>query len=433
MTSEAVYRLADSTSVPKKRIAASAGYTAEWVGLSGWQATGLSLAVAGPAVSSGLGALLGAALVAPVIFALVRLRAHASAASTTAGLVGGTLGSRAAGFTGGLQVVAYTLLAVAAAQAVGLASSVWLTGEDPFGSWLWPLFSVAAVAIAGFAAYGLSDRAVASIVAVLVTVGLLIHFNLALAILARVYAGSQPVQMASDLPRTGLEHTSALLLLGLALVGFEVVTARNQLIRSAGRSMGIAIAAASSCAVVVWLACHFAAAGGSRRDVYQFVLIVDQFYGTAGDRWLLAAGAAEMLAALLALMWAVTKVAARLAARVPETAITALIVGVAGLLIVACCRDWGALPDKLGSVAKILLVIVYVLIVEASSRIPRDGAVPWWLRLVMPAVLVAVVLLPLVNADFATASLWPVLITGALAALCYTVARLATGSRSSSG
>jgi ethanolamine permease len=419
--------------MPKKRIAASAGDTVDWVGLSGWQATGLSLAVAGPAVSSGLGALLGAVLVMPVILALVRLRAHASTARTTAGLVGSTLGDRAAIFTGALQTVAYTLLAVSAAQAVGLNSSFWLLHEDPLSSWLWPLLSVAAVAIAGFAAYGMSDRAIGSVVAVLVAVGLLIQFYLALAILARVYAGSEPLQIPSDMPRTGLDNTTGLLLLALALVGFEVVTSRNQLIRSAGRPMNVAIAAATSCAIVVWLACHFGATGGSRLGVYQFPLVVDQFYGIAGDRWLIAAGGAVMSAALLALMWAVTKVASRLADRVPDATITALIVGVAGLLIVACCRDWGALADKLANVAKFLLVAVYVLIVEASSRIPRDGAVPWWLRLVMPAVLVAVVLLPLLNTDFAMAPTWPVLITAVLAALCYATARSATASQSSSG
>lgn len=45
--------------------------------LGTWQAAGLSMAVIASAAADGLGALLGAAIVTPVIYALTRLRAYA--------------------------------------------------------------------------------------------------------------------------------------------------------------------------------------------------------------------------------------------------------------------------------------------------------------------------------------------------------------------
>jgi ethanolamine permease len=414
--------------MPKNRIAAWPGDTTPWIGLAGWQATGLSLAVASWAMFAGLGALLGAMLLAPVILALVRLRDHAPTARSTAGLVGSTLGGRVAAFTGALQIVAYTLLAVNAARTVGLQLTLW-SDNDPgvLDSGLWPLFSVALAAAAGLATHLLPDRVIGGIVAVLAAVGMLITLFVSLAVLARVYAGTTPIRLPADPPRTGLDTSSALILLALVLVGFELITTHNKQIRSAGRPMGLAVAATTLLAAVIWLADHFGGAGGFRLGVDQFPLIVDYFYATAGDLWLVVAIVATGSAGLLALTWAVVGAASRLAERVPVPAITTASVVVTALLVVAFWQ-WSGLADKFSKVAALLLVVVYVLAVEAYTRIANDSTVAWWLRLLMPAVLAAAVLLPLLDTDFAATALWPVLVAAALAALCFAAA-VATARR----
>ena len=363
---------------------------------------------------------------APVIYALVRLRDHAPTARSTAGLVGSMLGGRVAAFTGALQIVAYTLLAVTAAPTVGLQLTLW-TDNDPavLGTWLWPLCSVAAAA--GLATHLLPDRVIGSIVAVLVAAGMLITFFLSVAVLARVYAGTPPIPVAADPPRRGLDTPSALIMLALVLVGFELITTRNQRIRSAGRPMGLAVAATALLAVVIWLADHFGGNGGLRLAVDQFPLIVDHFYAGAGDLWLALAIFATGSAALLALMWAVVGVASRLAERVPTVAITTAGVVVTALLVVTFWLSHG-LGDKFSKVAALLLLVVYVLAVEAYSRISTDSTVGWWLRLFMPAVLAVAVVLPLLAADFAATALWPVLIAAALAAPCF-AAEVGTAGR----
>ena len=96
--------------MPKKQLTDSIplGDAAASNGLAGWQATGLCVAaVAMTGASGGLGGLLGAVFFAPVIYALVRLRRHAPGAVSTAGLVGSTLGRRAAALAGGVQILAY--------------------------------------------------------------------------------------------------------------------------------------------------------------------------------------------------------------------------------------------------------------------------------------------------------------------------------------
>ncbi len=55
--------------------------------------------------------------------------------------------------------------------------------------------------------------------------------------------------------------------------------------------------------------------------------------------------------------------------------------------------------------------------------------VTWWLRIVMPVVLVVIVLLPLVNAQFSIGALIPVVIAAALVAIAGAVATVTTRSR----
>ena len=90
--------------MPKKRVTSESGEESPAL-LSGWQATGPSLAVASSAVFGGLGTLLGALILAPVIHALIRLRSVAPDAATVGDLVAATLGRRVGAFTATLQTI----------------------------------------------------------------------------------------------------------------------------------------------------------------------------------------------------------------------------------------------------------------------------------------------------------------------------------------
>jgi hypothetical protein len=80
-----------------------------------------------------------------------------------------------------------------------------------------------------------------------------------------------------------------------------------------------------------------------------------------------------------------------------------------------------------GGAGALLLVVVYVMVVEASARIPDDSTLAWWLRMAMPAVLAAVVLVPLLSKGHSAAFVWPVAIAGVLAGRTFVV--VSVGSR----
>lgn len=421
--------VADSIAVPKNRIttADALGDTPPWTGLARWQATGLALAVVTWGVYDGLGALLGAVLLAPAIIALVRLRTHAPDARSTADLVGTNLGRRAGMFTGALQVVAYILLAVIAARALGLPVAAYSVDYSALrDTWVWPLVAVAAVVLAGLAAYLLPDRAVGGLAAVLAVAALLINFYLALAVLARVYGGASPVPVGADDHGSGLGPSSTLLVLALGLVGFELVTARNRQVTGAGRPMTVSVLAVAGCATLVWLADHLGAPRGWRLSGRQFASVVDYLYGSAGLLWLTFAGLAMFAAGLLVLMWAITAVASRLAEQVPAEAVVGASIGITAVLAVVFCRNWFGLGDHTGGVGALLLVVVYVMVVEASARIPDDSSLAWSLRMAMPAVLAAVVLIPSLSNGITAAGAWPVAIAGVLVGLAFALVSVAS-------
>jgi hypothetical protein len=404
------------------------GGTPPWTGLPRWQGTGLALAVVAWGVYDGLGALLGAVLLSPAIIALVRLRKHAPEARSTADLVGATLGNRAGMFTGALQVVAYLLLAVIAARAVSLPVAAYSVDYSAMqDTWSWPLVAVAAVVLAGLAAYLLPDRAIGGIAVVLAGVALLINFYLALAVLARVYRGVVDVPVGADDPGAALGPSTALLTLALGLVGFELVTVRNRRITAAGRSMTTSVVAVAGCATVVWLADHLGGPHGWRLSGHQFTFVVGYLYGSSGLLWLTVASLAMFAAGLLVLMWAITVVASRLTERVPAEAVVATSIGIGAALAIVCCRDWLGLGSHTGGVGALLLMVAYVMVVEASARIPDDNTLAWWLRMAMPAVLAAVVLVPLLSKGHSAAFVWPVAIAGVLAGLTFVV--VSVGSR----
>jgi hypothetical protein len=110
----------------------------------------------------------------------------------------------------------------------------------------------------------------------------------------------------------------------------------------------------------------------------------------------------------------------------PTTVVT---IAVLAFLTVALCRNWAGAADKLIHVAAMLLVVLYVFVAEANSRLPGAETATGTVRVLWPVVLAAVVLIPLRDAEFATEALWPVAITaavvGAAAALTAAAARRA--------
>jgi ethanolamine permease len=384
--------------------------------LAGWQAAGLTLAVISVTAFQGLGALAGVVLLGPVLYAFTRLRAHSPTARSTADLVGGVLGGRAAAFTGAVQTAGYTLLAAAVVPAAGvgivfLTPNTFAAPEALVTSW-WPTAaSVILVAVAGLLAYVLTARALATVVGLLAVAGLLIHFYFALAIVARVLSGSRPVMIGEHSPTSGLGLTSLLVLLALSLVGFEVTTVRNRQVRSLGWPAGIAIAAVTACAVTIWFADHLGSRAGFRLDVSQFPSIANEFYGADGSRLLIVSVVAIKAAVLLGLVWAAAQVIGRLGRGGATGGATAGVAAIAAVLVVAFCRDWGGITDKVGHAGELLLLVVYVLVAEANSRIADDDTTAWWIRIYVPALLAAAAVLPLLYFNFAAFVVWPVAVT----------------------
>ena len=157
--------------MPKKQLTDSLALddAAPSPGLAGWQATGLALAAAAMAARAGLGALVGAVLLAPIVYALVRLRRHAPNARSTAELVGSTLGPRGTAFAGILQVTGYVLIAVTAAQFIGMVFVPQQATTDPFSPielnhWLWSLWAVAAIVVDAVLVFALPGGVVAAMV-----------------------------------------------------------------------------------------------------------------------------------------------------------------------------------------------------------------------------------------------------------------------------
>ena len=419
--------------MPKKLVSDSAafGTATEVAALRTWQATALSLAVVGGAVVDGVGAVVAVLVLATVIWALARLHGHAPSAPSTSDLVGSTLGVRAAGTAAAVQLVAYALLGVAAARTVGVHV---LSGQPDLiaavSGWWWPAWSVAALVIAGPLVSWLSTRAVATLVAALAAGGLLVYFYIALAVLAKVLSGTAPVEIGTSAWTSVLTGGTTIIFLGLAAVGFELPTTAGNRLHSVAAPLGWALGAAGALAALTLLATNLGATGGFRLDAADLSLIVLEMFGDTGVHWMIAGGAALAAAALLALTWAVLRVARRLTGvGTPTTVVT---IAVLAFLTVALCRNWAGAADKLMHVAAMLLVVLYVFVAEANSRLPGAETATGTVRVLWPVVLAAVVLIPLRDAEFATEALWPVAITaavvGAAAALSAAAARRAPQS-----
>jgi hypothetical protein len=401
--------------VPKKRVTSEPAEEYPDV-LSGWQATGPSLAVAAQALLGGLGTLLGAAILAPVIGALVRLRSFAPGAASTSELVAATLGRQAGTFTAIVQTIGYAVLAALGAQAVGLRLTA-LVVDDPatlFDTWLWPMYAVAALFVITWLAFALPGRVVAGLAAVLASIGLLTYFYLALAVITSTLSGTAPVVVSGEHLPTGFASASALAVLAVGLVGFDVVTTRNREVRSLGRPMGLAIGVVTLVALLVWYADHLGGAGELRLSASQFGFVVVEMYPGAGTIAMVVGAVCLSIAVVLALMWAIVRLVEGVDTRVgPELAL-AVLIGLMAVLIVARCRDWVGIQPATNYVGEILLVVTYGVVVEASARIPGDSTLVWWSRILVPGALAAVVLLPVVNSRFAAGAVLPLAIVAVL-------------------
>lgn len=384
--------------MPKKSLLAQArpeSGSGEYV-LGTWRAAALSMAVIAPAAWYGLGALLGAAVMIPVIYALARLRRHAPQARSTAELIGAMLGRKAGTAAGIVQLLAYLVLAAQFAATLGLQLLQLLSpGDDPVAivSWL-PV---------GAAACWASTRAVASLAMPLVLAGLLLYVCLAVAVTALVTLSTDPVVIGSA--ATPRPLSGQLVGFGLGMVGVELLTVRTPRIARPGRSMSLATAVVAAAAVVLWMGDHRGVAGPWRWSATMLAEAVPEFYTDEGRRWMAAAGIALAVAAALVTGWAATRAAAGLAAMRGATPNAGLRLAVMGLVavvaVVVSAHGMRSIGMVILGAAPLLLMALYVLVAEANSRIPGDSVVAWWVRLVMPAVAVVAVVKPLVDSQFA--------------------------------
>ncbi len=384
---------------------------------------GLSLAPIGGAAFNGVAGLCAAAIAAVLVFAFARLHRHAPQAVSTGDLVASTVGAAAGRFTSLIQLAAYVLLGVGAALTLALQP---LTGapdlETALAGWWWPGWSVAVVVIAGAVVAYLPTRAVGATAAALAGVGLLVFFYMALAIVARVMSGTPPMEFGPSHVDSALLATAAAIPLGLGLVGFEAATVVSGRLGSVARPVGAAVGITALGAVALLVAANIGSTGGFHPTAVNLSLIISQFFADAGFYWFATGALCVGSAALLALTWAATRVAGRLFGSGPEVSI--LVPAAMCLLAVAFCRFQEHIGRLQLTVPALLLLVVYVLVTEANSRVEGSAAAQQAPRLILAVVVVCVVLVPLRVTDFSLPALAPPAVTAAMLALAAVLARL---------
>ncbi|WP_164681018.1 hypothetical protein [Mycolicibacterium peregrinum] len=187
---------------------------------------------------------------------------------------------------------------------------------------------------------------------------------------------------------------------------------------------GLCAAAIAAVLVVAFAlaAANIGATGGFHSTAVNLSLIISEYFADAGFYWFTTGALCLGSAALLALMWAATRVAGRLFGSGPEVAL--LVPAVMCVLAVTFSRfqDYvGRLPVV---VPALLLVAVYVLVAEANSRVDGSAAAQQAPRLILVVVAVCVVLIPLRVTDFSMPTLWPLIVTAAILAVAALLARL---------
>jgi amino acid transporter len=352
-----------------------------------WLAAGLSLAVIGITTQLGVFTVYAAVLLTPMVYVFARLHGHAPQARTTSDLVGAVLGERFGVFAGLIQLVAYLLIGVKFAQVVAMSVlTKFLAGDSYVPIGWFTVGSIAAVAGAGIVIHLLSTRVIVWVAAILAAIGMLVYFYVAIALVALIATGSQPRDPGISMPTTpNVTYGLVDVLLGVLLVvGFEVVTTINRDVRSAGRSMGLALALTAGCALTV------AAALSPRlfRSVRMpsdrpFALLVGAYLGDAGAMWVLIGNLVFGCAGLLMLTFATVRVTRRLAEQL-ELPLQdgARLAGIFAIVAVLLVVEWlwaGVGSAKLGDVGRLLLLAVYACAAYACARItkpePSFGAV----------------------------------------------------------
>jgi hypothetical protein len=384
--------------MPKKIVTgeAEAGERLGMTALPTWQATGLSLAVIVGHVFNGSGALVFGLLSVGVIWTLHRLHTHAPGSRTTADLIASVSGATPARAIAVVQFVAYALIGAYTAKSITSMALPWMTGPDTtIPGWSGPALGVATAAVGCLLVGALPTRLLAPAVTVLAAFSLLVFFYVALAVIARVLSGTAPVKPIMEFGTTpaAAEWGPAALLISLAIAfaGFEIPTSASDRLRSVRRPLGGAMALATLCAALAWVATNLGSTGEFRYDAADLVLIAGQMFGGTGTLWLLAAAIAGAVAALLVLIWGATLVVQPpIAGSVLPLTVTAV---VTGLLVLAVSISWGDGAAHLWGVAGILLLGVYVAAAQANSRLDDENSTAWALFALMAMVFVVAVFL----------------------------------------
>lgn len=384
--------------------------------LPGWQATGLALAAVSGHVLVGSGAVVFAVLAVGLIWALHRLHVNAPAARSTADLIGSVLGTAPARAAGVVQYAAYLLLGAFTVSSVALLTLSWSVDSDPATTgWLWPATAVATAGIAGAFVTMLPLRALAALVTVLAGFGLLVYFYLGLAVLAKVYSGTEPIEIGPAATSSKFGAIGIILVLAMSMVAFEIPTTASDRLRSVARPLGWAMALMVVAAGTAWAATNVGVSGDFRFDATDLVYVAAEMFGHSSGVWVVAATTALASAALIMLTFGAARAApAPLPSDEPGVLVATVITA---LLAVVMCRGWGDVSSKLWGVAGILLLVVYLLVVQANSRLEDGNTMAWGLF-----ALVGVVLLVVVFVIGAGTSWWPVGIAAAIAAVAATVA-----------
>jgi hypothetical protein len=320
------------------------------------------------------------------------------------------------------------LIGAYTAKSIGLLALTWTT--DPIAAtagWWWPALSVAAAAVATALVSALPTRVLATVVTVLAAFGLLVFFYVALAVLARVASGTEPVEIGTSAPSSELGPVAVVIPLAIGVAGFEIPTAASDRLRSVGRPLGSAMVLVVVCGATGWVAATMGASGGFRYDSAGLVLIVSQMFAESGSLWLFAASVATATAALLVLVWGATRVARPLVDRGGALGMVVTAV-VMALLVVAMCRGWGDASAKLWGVAGILLIIVYALAARANSRLDEADTMAWAVFALMGVVLAAVVAVVLYG-EGGGEGRWPVAIAAVIEGVAAALAAERKGLR----
>jgi len=256
------------------------------------------------------------------------------------------------------------------------------------------------VTVAAVVTAVLSDRVLATIVAVLACGAIAITLYLAVTVMVQVLTGTPPAPGFTGYPMPG-PTVATLVTAALGLVGLEICTTRNRRLRSAGWSMGLPAGIVGVTALFVWLAVRSGPYGANPPP---FGLVVPDYLGASGGRWITIAQSACLAAMLLVLLWGATNIAADLYRRIlgtdpPWVAVTAAVAVLAAAVGIALSRDWVGHSVNIGYLAAVLILVLYLLAAEANARTAGDRqGLARWMRVLVIVIITAAVLIPVVLA-----------------------------------